>query len=78
MPKGKRKVRIKSIIPSRQSVSMDWVRDLGDRIEYVGREYPSVTDAAADLRIGRTHILMNLSGKVPHVRGFVFERLENE
>tara|TARA_R100001086_G_scaffold229362_1_gene149205 strand:- start:4062 stop:4316 length:255 start_codon:yes stop_codon:yes gene_type:complete len=74
MPKLKRKVMVKAIVPSRQSVSQDWVEELGDRIQYVGQEYMSVSDAARELKVGRTHILANLSGKVPHVRGFVFKR----
>lgn len=41
------------------------------------KTHPSQTLAAKELGIGRTTIVANLAGKVPHAGGYVWRRLES-
>jgi hypothetical protein len=67
--RSKSKIKIKDIVSSREQSLDFW------EISLIGQEYDSITEASDQLRVRREHIQMQLSGKVPHAKGLVFERL---
>tara|TARA_Y100000361_G_C11123894_1_gene324789 strand:- start:63 stop:275 length:213 start_codon:yes stop_codon:yes gene_type:complete len=66
----KAKVKVKSIVDSREQPKDFWTRNI------INQEFDSIKEASIKLNVKREHIQMQLSGKVPHVKGLVFERIK--